>query len=229
MAKMTKTRKVIAPMVDRNKFYSVDEAVKMVKATAKAKFDESVDVAMQLGVDTRHADQMVRAMVALPNGTGKTARVAVFAKGDAADAALKAGADHVGADDLAEKILKGFMDFDNVVAAPDCMTIVGKLGKVLGPKGLMPNPKLGTVTKDVAKAVKDIKAGMVEFRADKAGAVHAMIGKASFTEQKLAQNLRAFIDAVKAQKPAAVKGVYMQKLSISSTMGVGVKVDLASA
>ena len=229
MAKVTKKQKALAGKVDRTKLYDLKEAVTLLKGCAKAKFDETVDVAMNLGVDVRHADQMVRGTVAMPHGTGKTLRVAVFAKGDAATEAEKAGADVVGADDLADKILKGFMDFDRVVATPDCMAIVGKLGKVLGPKGLMPNPKLGTVTPKPGKAVKDIKAGMVEFRADKFGIVHALVGKSSFSESQLEENIRAFADAIKAAKPTGAKGIYMQRMAISSTMGPGIKIDIPTA
>ena len=215
--------------VDRKKHYSIDEAVKIVKDSANAKFDETIEVAMNLGVDPRHADQMVRGVVALPNGTGRTVRVAVFAKDAKAEEAKEAGADIVGADDLMEKIQGGFMDFDRVIATPDMMAVVGRLGKVLGPRGLMPNPKVGTVTPDVAKAVKDSKGGAVEFRVEKAGIVHAGVGKASFGDEKIAQNVRAFITAVAKAKPSGAKGTYIKKIAISSTMGPGVRVDSAEA
>lgn len=229
MAKLTKNQKATANKVDRNKLYTVEEAVKLLGECATAKFDESVEIAMNLGVDPRHADQMVRGTVALPNGTGKTVRVAVFAKGDAAEAAEKAGADIVGAEDLADKIMKtGEIDFDRVVAAPDCMAIVGKLGKILGPKGLMPNPKVGTVTPKPEKAVAEIKKGMVEFKVDKTAIVHCMIGKVSFGEEKVAENVTAFVEAIKAAKPSGAKGVYMKRATVSSTMGPGIKLDLSA-
>jgi large subunit ribosomal protein L1 len=215
-------------LVDRTKLYSVVEAVKAIQSGAKAKYDETVDIAINLGVDTRQSDQQVRGMVAMPNGIGKTIRVAVFARGDKAADALKAGADLVGADDLAEKILKGEMNFDRCIATPDMMAVVGKLGKVLGPRGLMPNPKLGTVTPNVADAVKSAKSGQVEFRVEKAGIVHAGVGKISFSEEALAQNIKAFFEAVNKAKPSGSKGVYIRKVSISTTMGPGVKVDPAS-
>jgi large subunit ribosomal protein L1 len=218
-----------AKLVDRAKYYTLTEAVKIVKQGAKTKYDETVDIAVNLGVDPKQSDQQVRGMVAMPNGIGKTIRVAVFARGDKAADALKAGADLVGADDLAEKILKGEMNFDRCIATPDMMGVVGKLGKVLGPRGLMPNPKLGTVTPNVVEAVKVAKSGQVEFRVEKAAIVHAGIGKASFTEEAIAQNIKAFIDAVNRAKPAGgVKGNYLKKVSISTTMGPGVKIDLAS-
>jgi large subunit ribosomal protein L1 len=212
--------------IDRENFYSVDEAVKIIKGAKKAKFDETIEIAINLGVDPRHSDQMVRGVVALPHGTGKSVRVAVFAKGERAEAAKKAGADIVGAEDLAEKITGGFMDFDRVVAAPDMMAVVGKLGKVLGPRGLMPNPKLGTVTPNVGEAVKAAKAGQVEFRVEKAGIVHAGIGKASFSEQAIAENVRAFVGAISRAKPSGAKGNYFLKVSLSSTMGPGLKLDI---
>ena len=215
--------------VDRNEYYSVVDAVKLLKDNAKAKFDETVDISMNLGVDPKHADQMVRGVVALPHGTGKTMRVAVFAKGDKAKEALDAGADLVGAEDLAEKITAGEMGFDRVIATPDMMGVVGRLGKVLGPRGLMPNPKLGTVTADVKNAVKNAKAGEVQFRVEKAGVVHAGIGKASFSAQQLQDNLKAFVDAIVKAKPAGAKGNYIKKVSVSSTMGPGIKVNLADA
>jgi large subunit ribosomal protein L1 len=214
--------------IDPAKSYTLDDAVKLIKSRAKAKFDETIEVAMNLGVDPRHADQMVRGVVSLPNGTGRTARVAVFAKGAKADEARKAGADIVGAEDLAEKVQKGELDFDRCIATPDMMGIVGRLGKVLGPRGLMPNPKVGTVTMDVTQAVKDAKGGAIEFRVEKAGVVHAGIGKASFTEQAIAENIRALIDSVVKAKPAGAKGTYLKKISLSSTMGPGVKVALDS-
>ncbi|WP_172299640.1 50S ribosomal protein L1 [Pseudoruegeria sp. HB172150] len=208
---------------------SVEEAVALVKANATAKFDESVEIAMNLGVDPRHADQMVRGTVTLPNGTGKNVRVAVFARGPKAEEAQKAGADIVGAEDLMETVQGGTIEFDRCIATPDMMPIVGRLGKVLGPRNLMPNPKVGTVTMDVAEAVKAAKGGQVQFKAEKAGVVHAGVGKASFDEGKLAENVRAFVDAVNKAKPAGAKGTYMKKVSISSTMGPGVSVDVMSA
>jgi large subunit ribosomal protein L1 len=214
--------------IDPAKAYPLDEAVKLVKARAKAKFDETIEVAMNLGVDPRHADQMVRGVVSLPNGTGRTAKVAVFAKGAKAEEAKRAGADIVGAEDLAETVGKGQIDFDRCIATPDMMGIVGRLGKVLGPRGLMPNPKVGTVTMDVTQAVKDAKGGAVEFRVEKAGIVHAGVGKASFEEKAIAANVRALIDSVVKAKPAGAKGTYLKKISISSTMGPGVKVALDS-
>jgi large subunit ribosomal protein L1 len=214
--------------VDREKTYSLDEAVKLVKANAKAKFDETIEVAMNLGIDPRHADQAVRGMVELPSGTGKTVRVAVFAKAAKAEEAKKAGADLVGAEDLAEKINAGEINFDRCVATPDMMGLVGRLGKVLGPRGLMPNPRVGTVTMDVTAAVKAAKGGAVEFRVEKAGIVQAGVGKASFSEEQLVQNVRAFVDAVVKAKPPGAKGNYLNKISLSSTQGVGVKVDAAS-
>jgi large subunit ribosomal protein L1 len=213
--------------VDRMKAYPLKDAVRIVKANASAKFDETVEIAMTLGVDPRHADQTVRGMVSLPSGTGKTVRVAVFAKGDRAQQAQAAGADIVGAEDLAEKVLAGQIDFDRVIASPDMMAVVGKLGKVLGPRGLMPNPKLGTVTPNVAQAVKDAKGGQVQFRADKTGNVNAGVGKASFTEDALIANVTAFIDAINKARPSGVKGTYIKKATLSSTMGPGVKLDLA--
>jgi large subunit ribosomal protein L1 len=214
--------------IDRNAFYKVDDAVKMIKARATAKFDETIEIALNLGIDPRHADQMVRGVVDLPNGTGKTVRVAVFAKGAKADEASKAGADIVGADDLAEKVQAGQMDFDRVIATPDMMGLVGKLGKVLGPRGLMPNPKLGTVTMNVGEAVKAAKGGQVQFRAEKTGIVHAGIGKASFSETQIAENVKAFVDAINKAKPQGAKGTYLKKVSLSSTMGPGVKLDIPS-
>jgi large subunit ribosomal protein L1 len=214
--------------LDPEKMYSVEDAVKMVKTRATAKFDETIEIAINLGVDPRHADQMVRGVVSLPNGTGRKLRVAVFAKGAKADEALKAGADIVGAEDLAEKVQKGEIDFERCIATPDMMGIVGRLGKVLGPRGLMPNPKVGTVTMDVTTAVKDAKGGAVEFRVEKAGVVQAGVGNASFAEKALVENVRIFIDSVQKARPQGAKGTYMKKISISSTMGPGVKVALAS-
>lgn len=214
--------------IDRNKFYSLDEAVALIKDGAKAKFDETVEIALNLGVDPRHADQMVRGVVELPHGTGKTVRVAVFAKADKAEEARKAGADIVGAEDLAEKIQGGFMDFDRCIATPDMMGVVGRLGKVLGPRNLMPNPKLGTVTPNVTEAVRAAKAGQVQFRVEKAGIVHAGVGKASFDAAKLAENIKAFVDAINKAKPTGAKGTYIKKVSVASTMGAGVKLDIAS-
>ncbi len=220
----TKSREGIDPA----KSYSLDEAVKLVKARATAKFDETIEVAMNLGVDPRHADQMVRGVVSLPNGSGRTAKVAVFAKGAKAEEAKRAGADIVGAEDLAEQVSKGEINFDRCIATPDMMGIVGRLGKVLGPRGLMPNPKVGTVTMDVTQAVKDAKGGAVEFRVEKAGIVHAGVGKASFEEKAIAANVRALIDSVVKAKPAGAKGTYLKKISISSTMGPGVRIALDS-
>jgi large subunit ribosomal protein L1 len=214
--------------VDPVKAYPLDEAVKLVKSRATAKFDETIEVAMNLGVDPRHADQMVRGVVSLPNGTGRSARVAVFAKGAKADEAKRAGADIVGAEDLAEQIQKGEINFDRCIATPDMMGIVGRLGKVLGPRGLMPNPKVGTVTMDVTQAVKDAKGGAVEFRVEKAGIVHAGVGKASFEEKAIAENVRALIDSVIKARPVGAKGHYVKRISISSTMGPGVKIALDS-
>lgn len=213
---------------DPARAYPLAEAVKLAKAGAKAKFDETIEISMNLGIDPRHADQAVRGMLNLPNGTGRTLRVAVFAKGAKAEEAKAAGADIVGADDLAEIVQGGTMDFDRCIATPDMMALVGRLGKVLGPRGLMPNPKLGTVTMDVKGAVAAAKAGQVEFRAEKAGIIHAGIGKASFPEEKILENARAFIEAIQRAKPSGAKGTYVKKVSLSSTMGPGVKVDVAS-
>ncbi len=225
MAKIGKRIKAAQVGVDRNKAYGIDEAVKLVKARSKAKFDETVDVAMNLGVDPKHADQMVRGVCNLPNGSGRTVRVAVFAKGGKADEAKAAGADVVGAEDLVELVSKGTINFDRCIATPDMMGLVGRLGKVLGPRGLMPNPRVGTVTMDVTSAVKAAKGGAVEFRVEKAGIVHAGVGKASFTEQALVENIRAFVDAVNKARPTGAKGTYIKKVSIKSTQGPGVKVD----
>jgi large subunit ribosomal protein L1 len=214
--------------IDRKKLYGLDEAVKMVKSRATAKFDESIEVALNLGVDPRHADQMVRGVVNLPNGTGKTVRVAVFAKDAKADEATAAGADIVGAEDLMEEVLKGNINFDRCIATPDMMPIVGRLGKILGPRNLMPNPKVGTVTPDVAGAVKAAKGGAVEFRVEKAGILHAGVGKASFSEDALLQNIKAFADAVNRAKPSGAKGTYIKRVAVSSTQGPGVHVDPSS-
>tara|TARA_R110000782_G_scaffold78276_8_gene155510 strand:- start:172881 stop:173582 length:702 start_codon:yes stop_codon:yes gene_type:complete len=227
MAKLTKKAKALATTVDKNKLHGVDEAIALIKTNATAKFDETVEVAINLGVDPRHADQMVRGVVTLPAGTGKTVRVAVFARGDKADAATAAGADIVGAEDLLETIQGGTIDFDRVIATPDMMGLVGRLGKVLGPKGLMPNPKLGTVTPNVAEAVKAAKGGQIEFRVEKAGIIHAGLGKASFSEGDLRKNFDAFVDAIVKAKPTGSKGKYVRKIALSSSMGPGVKVDIA--
>jgi large subunit ribosomal protein L1 len=228
MAKAGKRLRKGYENIDRDAFYPLNDAVKMIKGAPKAKFDETIEIAINLDVDPRHADQMVRGVVSLPNGTGKTVRVAVFAKGDKAEEAKKAGADVVGAEDLAEKVNKGEIDFDRVIATPDMMGVVGRLGKVLGPRGLMPNPKLGTVTADVAKAVKEVKGGQVEFRAEKTGIVHAGVGKASFSEDQIAENVRAFFDAIMKAKPTGAKGTFVKKVSISSTMGPGVKLEVST-
>jgi len=228
MAKISKRFKKAVEGVDVAKAYSVEEAVKLVKARATAKFDETIELAINLGVDPRHADQMVRGVVSLPNGTGRTQRVAVFAKGPKADEARAAGADIVGAEDLAEQVQKGEINFDRCIATPDMMGVVGRLGKVLGPRGLMPNPKVGTVTMDVTQAIKDAKGGAVEFRVEKAGIVQAGVGKASFTEDAIVQNVKTFVDGVIKAKPQGAKGTYVKKVSISSTMGPGVKIALPS-
>jgi large subunit ribosomal protein L1 len=228
MARYGKRMKKALDGLNRDKLYSIDEAVKLVKSRASTKFNETVEVSMNLGVDPRQADQQVRGMVALPNGTGKSVRVAVFAKGPKVAEAQAAGADLVGGDDLAEKVLAGQIEFDRVIAAPDMMGVVGKLGKVLGPRGLMPNPKLGTVTPNVAQAVKDAKAGQVEFRVDKTGNINAGVGKVKFDEAQLAQNLKAFLDAIVKARPSGVKGNYIKKVTLSSTMGPGVKLDIAA-
>lgn len=225
MVKIAKRTKTARANIDRTKAYSIAEAARIVKANATAKFDETIEVAMNLGVDPRHADQMVRGVVALPHGTGRNVRVAVFAKDAKAEEARKAGADIVGDADLVEKIQGGFMDFDRVIATPDMMGLVGRLGKVLGPRNLMPNPKVGTVTPNVAQAVKDAKGGAVQFRVEKAGIVHAGVGKASFSETQIAENVKAFIDAVTKAKPQGAKGTYIKKISVSSTMGPGLKID----
>jgi large subunit ribosomal protein L1 len=225
---ISKRKKKADEGVDRNKFYPLDEAVKLIKSRANAKFNETIEVAINLGVDPKHADQMVRGVVSLPNGTGRTAKVAVFAKGPKADEARAAGADIVGAEDLAETVGKGQIDFDKCIATPDMMGVVGRLGKVLGPRGLMPNPKVGTVTMDVTQAVKDAKGGAVEFRVEKAGIVQAGVGKAQFSEEQIAANVRALIDSVVKARPAGAKGTYLKKISLSSTMGPGVKIALGS-
>ncbi|MFV3073942.1 50S ribosomal protein L1 [Niveispirillum fermenti] len=212
--------------VDRAKFYELGDAITTVKGNATAKFDETVEIAMNLGIDPRHADQQVRGMVVLPNGTGKTVRVAVFARAAKAEEAKAAGADIVGADDLAEQILAGNMDFDRCIATPDMMGVVGKLGKVLGPRGLMPNPKLGTVTPNVGEAVKAAKGGSVEFRAEKTGIIHAGVGKASFSPEALEENVKAFVAAINRAKPSGAKGTYIEKVSLSSSMGPGLKLDV---
>ncbi len=214
--------------IEAGAVYALEDAVKMIKERAVAKFDETIEIAMNLGVDPRHADQNVRNVVVLPNGTGRSVRVAVFAKGDKAEEAQGAGADLVGADDLAEKVTAGQIDFDRCIATPDMMPVVGKLGKILGPRGLMPNPKLGTVTNDVAEAVQAAKGGQVQFRAEKAGILHAGVGKASFSDEALLENVKAFVDAVSRAKPSGAKGTYIKKVSLSSTMGPSVKVDVAS-
>ena len=226
--KLSKRMQTVRAKVDRSKTYAVDEALKLVKDTAVAKFDESVDVAVNLGIDAKKSDQTVRGSVVLPAGTGKKVRVAVFAQGDKAKAALDAGADIVGFDDLAAKVKEGFMDFDVVIASPDAMRVVGQLGQILGPRGLMPNPKVGTVNADVALAVRNAKAGQVQYRTDKAGIVQCTIGRASFAPEQLKSNLVALIEALNKAKPAGTKGIYLKKISVSSTMGAGVRVDAAS-
>jgi large subunit ribosomal protein L1 len=228
MAKQAKRIVKNTEGLDRSKFYSIDEAVKLVKSRATAKFDETIEIAMNLGVDPRHADQMVRGVCNLPNGSGRNVRVGVFAKGPKAEEAKKAGADVVGAEDLFEIVNKGQIDFDRCIATPDMMGLVGRLGKVLGPRGMMPNPKVGTVTMDVAGAVKAAKGGAVEFRVEKAGIVQAGVGKASFSEEQIAGNVKAFVDAVIKAKPQGAKGTFVKKVSLSSTMGPGLKLDLAS-
>jgi large subunit ribosomal protein L1 len=225
MAKLTKKAKKLAEL-DTQKLYGVDEAIALAKANATSKFDETIEIALNLGVDPRHADQMVRGVVTLPAGTGKDVRVAVFARGNKADEAREAGADVVGAEDLMEQIQSGKIDFERVIATPDMMGIVGRLGKVLGPKGLMPNPKLGTVTPNVAEAVKAAKGGQVEFRTEKAGIIHGRIGKASFTEADLKANFDAFVDAIVKARPTGAKGKFVKKIAVSSTMGPGVRIDI---
>ena len=228
MVKIAKRTAAIREGIDRKKLYELAEAVKMIKERAKAKFDETVEIAMNLGVDPRHADQMVRGVVNLPNGTGKTVRVAVFARDAKADEARKAGADVVGAEDLVQQVQEGTINFDRVIATPDMMPLVGRLGKILGPRNLMPNPKVGTVTPDVAGAVKAAKGGAVEFRVEKAGILHAGVGKASFSEEALIENIKAFTDAVQKAKPSGAKGTYVKRVAVSSTMGPGIHVNPGS-
>lgn len=228
MAKVSKRVQALKAKVDRTKLYSVDEALALVKEAATAKFDESVDVAVNLGVDPRKSDQVVRGSVVMPRGTGKSVRVAVFCQGAAAEAAKAAGADIVGFDDLAAEVKGGRMDFDVVIATPDAMKVVGQLGQILGPRGLMPNPKVGTVTPNVTEAVKNAKAGQVQYRTDKAGIIHATIGRASFEVDALRENLKALLEALNKAKPASAKGIYMKKVALSSTMGIGVRVDQSS-
>lgn len=228
MARRGKRLTAARERIERDSAYDLAAAVDLIKGNATAKFDETIEIAINLGVDPRHADQMVRGVVALPHGTGKALRVAVFAKGDKAKEAKAAGADLVGAEDLAERITKGEIPFDRCIATPDMMAVVGRLGKILGPRGLMPNPKLGTVTPDVTAAVKAAKAGQIEFRVEKAGIVHAGVGKASFTAEALSENIRAFVDAINKAKPSGVKGTYLKRVSLSSTMGPGLKLNVAS-
>lgn len=228
MAKLTKKQKAYEGKVDSTKLYSLDEALVLVKECATAKFDESIDIAVQLGIDSRKSDQVVRGAVVMPNGTGKTKRVAVFAQGAKADEAKEAGADIVGMEELAAQVKAGDMPFDVVIAAPDAMRVVGQLGQILGPRGMMPNPKVGTVTPDVATAVKNAKAGQVQFRVDKAGIVHATVGRRSFEEDKLKGNVMALVDALNKAKPATAKGVFLKKVAVSSTMGVGVRIDTST-
>jgi len=228
MARISKRQKAVAGKIEPQKLYAVGEALSLAKETATAKFDESIDVAINLGIDARKSDQLVRGSVVMPAGTGKTVRVAVFAQGEKADAAKEAGADVVGFDDLAADVKAGKLDFDVVIATPDAMRVVGQLGQILGPRGLMPNPKVGTVTPDVAQAVKNAKAGQVQYRTDKGGIIHATLGRASFPVEKLEQNLRALIDALNKAKPATSKGQYLRKIAVASTMGPGVRVDQAS-
>jgi large subunit ribosomal protein L1 len=227
MAKLTKKAKTLATVIDREKLHGIDEAISLARANATSKFDETIEVALNLGVDPRHADQMVRGVVTLPKGTGKTVRVGVFAKGAKADEAREAGADVVGAEDLMEIIQGGTIDFDRCIATPDMMGVVGRLGKILGPKGMMPNPKLGTVTMNVAEAVKAAKGGQIEYRVEKAGIIHSGIGKASFPAEDLRANFDALVDAIVKAKPSGAKGKYVRKIAVSSTMGAGIKVDTA--
>jgi large subunit ribosomal protein L1 len=229
MAKVGKRTRAAREAVTGKMNLALEEAITLIKSNATAKFDETIEVAMNLGVDPRHADQMVRGVVTLPNGTGKTVRVAVFARGPKADEAKAAGADIVGAEDLMQEIQSGKIDFDRCIATPDMMPLVGRLGKILGPRNLMPNPKVGTVTMDVAQAVNNAKGGEVQFKVEKAGVIHAGVGKASFSAEALAENVRAFVDAVSKAKPSGAKGAYLKKVSVSSTMGPGVSVDLTSA
>lgn len=228
MAKLSKRAAAIAAKIDRDNLYPVTEAITLVKETATAKFDESIDVAIQLGIDPRKSDQLVRGSVVLPAGTGKTVRVAVFAQGDKAEEARAAGADIVGMEDLADQIKAGQMDFDVVIASPDTMRVVGTLGQILGPRGLMPNPRVGTVTPDVVTAINNAKAGQVQYRTDKAGIIHSTIGRASFNVEQLQENLVALVDALNKARPTAAKGVYMRKVAVSSTMGGGARVDVTS-
>ena len=229
MAKSGKRMAGALGLIDRSKQYEIVEGVKLVKENATAKFDETIELSMNLGVDPRHADQNVRGVIDLPNGTGKSIRVGVFAKGDKAEEAKAAGADVVGADDLADEVQKGEIKFDRCIATPDMMPVVGKLGKILGPRGMMPNPKLGSVTQDVAAAIKSAKGGQVEYRVEKAGIVHAGVGKASFSEEALLENVRTLVDAVNKARPSGVKGTYIKQISLSSTMGPGVVLDISSA
>ena len=228
MSKPGKRFRAASEKIERDKLYSLEDAVKLVKDAANTKFDETIEIAMNLGVDPRHADQMVRGVCQLPNGSGRKLRVGVFAKGAKAEEAKKAGADVVGAEDLVEQVQKGVIDFDRCIATPDMMPLVGRLGKVLGPRGLMPNPKVGTVTNDIAQAVAGAKGGAVEFRVEKAGIIHAGVGKASFTEKALVENIRAFTDAVMKAKPSGSKGTFMKRIAVTSTMGPGVKIEPAS-
>lgn len=228
MAKLSKRAAAIAAKIDRNELYPVDQALTLVKETATAKFDESIDIAVQLGIDPRKSDQLVRGSVVLPAGTGKSVRVAVFAQGEKAEEARAAGAEIVGMEDLAEQIKAGQMDFDVVIASPDTMRVVGTLGQILGPRGLMPNPKVGTVTPDVVTAINNAKAGQVQYRTDKAGIIHSTIGRASFNVEQLQENLLALVDALNKARPTAAKGVYLRKVAVSSTMGGGARVDLTS-
>ena len=228
MARTSKRMKAVREGIGAERQFTIPEAVKLLKERSSVKFDETIEVSMNLGVDPRHADQMVRGVVSLPHGTGKTVRVAVFAKGPKAEEAEKAGGDLVGAEDWAEKVQKGEIDFDRCVATPDLMAIVGRLGKILGPKGLMPNPKLGTVTMDVAKAVADAKGGQVEFRVEKSGIIHGGVGKASFDDDKLTENVNAFVNAIIKAKPSGAKGTYVKKVALSSTMGPGLKIEVQS-
>lgn len=229
MAQLSKRQKATAEAIDRSRIYSVDEASKLIKEHATSKFDETIEISLNLGVDPRHADQMVRGVVELPNGTGRSVRVGVFAKDAKADEAREAGADVVGAEDLVETVQSGTIEFDRCIATPDMMPLVGRLGKVLGPRNLMPNPKVGTVTADVAEAVRAAKGGAVEFRVEKAGIVHAGIGKASFTEEQILGNVKSFLTAVQKARPSGAKGSFIQRIAISSTMGPGVKVDVSGA
>jgi large subunit ribosomal protein L1 len=229
MARSGKRMASAAEAINKDKLYEIAEAVKVVKGNAKAKFDETIELSMNLGVDPRHADQNVRGVIDLPNGTGKTIRVGVFAKGDKADEAKAAGADVVGAEDLAEQVQKGEINFDRCIATPDMMPVVGRLGKILGPRGMMPNPKLGSVTQDVAQAIQSAKGGQVEYRVEKAGIIHAGVGKASFSEEALLENIRTLVGAVNKARPSGAKGTYIKRISLSSTMGPGVTLDIPSA